>query len=334
MRIATIKSLIVFVRYGNRLTFSIKTRLWFLLLFLVVAVSFASGQDQEAVKIGDLLSKRNAITINDVKQVEQIIVISDTLQGWHVGWKAGVNGHQAAYSNWSQGGVNTISATTSTVFYARFRDGRYAYGFSTNLRYGWALLNGKDARKTDDKIAINNRFSYNFKDKRFNIFGNLNFASQFYKGYRYGGEEPKLISRFFAPAYFTQVAGLSFEPAGFLNLEAGIALKETIVRDSLLATRYGLDKGETLRFEPGYSLGLVLAKKLLENVKWVSAVETFSNARQHVRSTDLTFSSELTGKINNFLRTSFQFVLVYDEDFSKQVQTKQVLSMGLSYSIL
>jgi len=266
---------------------------------------------------------------------ESLAIISDTLRGWHVNWIGGINGSQASFSNWSQGGSNTVNATGSTLFNLKYLEDRFGYNLLVNLKYGKARIEGDGTRKTDDKIAVSNKFSYRFSDSRFTAFGNVNFSTQFDKGFDYKVEpEPELISNFFAPAYFTQIVGIGFTPVDFFTAEAGMAFKETIVRDTTLSTRYGLDPGEKFRFEPGYSIILNLDKRIVSNVRLVSTLETFSSLRTGIESTDINFSNELIGKINDYLNTSFQFVLVYDDDFSKEVQLKQVLSVGFSFNLL
>lgn len=297
----------------------------------------AEVQAQEAIKISDLLSQDDDISASDMSRVNSAIVVSDTLEGWDYDWIGGLNGSQAAYRNWSQGGVNTVSITASSVFNARYRQNKFAYALATNLKYGKARLEGEGTRKTDDRIAVNNKFSYLFDDERWSAFGNVNFATQFDDGFDYNvpdGEDPVLLSRFFAPAYFTQIAGIAFKPADYFIAEAGLALKETIVTETSLATRYGLDPGDNFRFEPGYSTALNFEKTIVSNVKLISSVETFTNLQRNIRSTDITFANEIIGKINDYLNTSFQFVMIYDDDFSTKAQIKQVLSVGFSYSIL
>ncbi|MDZ7690538.1 MAG: hypothetical protein U5K69_05280 [Balneolaceae bacterium] len=111
-------------------------------------------------------------------------------------------------------------------------------------------------------------------------------------------------------------------------------MKETIVTDTDLSTRYGLKAGETFRFEPGYSFIFNFDKTLVSNVRLVSSLETFSNIQEPIDQTDINFSNEIVGKINDYLNTTFQFVLVYDSDFNRRVQIKQVLSVGFSFSLL
>jgi len=298
---------------------------------------YSPGFAQEAIEISELLEEEKDISVRDMSRINSKVVVADTLKGWRVDWVGGLNGAQASYDNWSQGGVNTISVSASTVLNAKYRKNKFAYALATNLKYGKAKLEGEGTRKTDDRIAVNNKFSYLFSDESWSAFGNINFSTQFDQGFNYDvadDEDPILISKFFAPAYFTQIAGIAYNPTDYFTAEAGLAMKETIVTDTRLSTRYGLDEGEKFRFEPGYSLALNFEKKVFANVRLISTVETFTNLQRHVNNTDVNFSNELIGKINNFMNMSLQFVMIYDSDYNREVQIKQVLSAGISYSIL
>ncbi|MFH5883132.1 DUF3078 domain-containing protein [Halalkalibaculum sp. DA3122] len=286
------------------------------------------------VRSGFGQSDRDYVDMIYSTSAESDVILQDTTNGWGFNWVGGLNGSQASYRNWSQGGVNTISVTASTLFDLKYRKERFGYQLVTNFKYGQARIEDEGTRKTDDRIAIANKFSYRFRDERFNVFGNINFTTQFDRGYDYGEDPKLLLSRFLAPAYLSQVFGLGFHPADYFSAEGGVAMKETIVRDKTLSERYGLERGEKFRFEPGYSLIFNFEKKIVSNVRLNSTLETFTNLKENVRKTDINFSNEIVGKINDYLNTTFQFVLVYDEDFSREVQLKQVLSVGFSYSIL
>lgn len=288
---------------------------------------------QEAIEIGRMLSSDSEISIKDISRVDQTVTVPDTLRGWDMDWVGGLNGSQAAYQNWSGGGVNTMSVTASTVFNARYRMGRFAYAFATNLKYGQARIEGEGMRKINDRFAINNKFNYSI-DEYWSAFGNINFSTQFAEGFDYGTEPPTLISDFFAPAYFTQVAGIQYSPVNFFSAEAGMALKQTIVNNDDLAPRYGLDPGENFRFEPGYATALNFEKEIFSSVRFISSLETFTNLQRHIDRTDVFFTNELIGQINDFMNMSFQFMTIYDDDYSDELQVKQVLSVGVSVSII
>ena len=93
----------------------------------------------------------------------QTIVVPDTLSGWTQTWVANLNGSQASYSNWSEGGVNTVSGAASTVFTKMYRKDQYSFGFRTNLRYGQSRVDG-DTRKSDDLISLRLRSTYDLQE--------------------------------------------------------------------------------------------------------------------------------------------------------------------------
>lgn len=267
----------------------------------------------------------------------QTIVVPDTLNGWNQSWTANFNGSQATYNNWSEGGVNTVSGTAATVFTTYYREGRFSYGFRTNLRYGQSRLNGNEVRKSDDLISIRNRATYDLSDDNlFAAFASVQFKTQFADGYEYGkgaGGSDSLISAFMAPAYLTESAGIEVNATSNLKFEAGLALKQTIIKDGDLSPNYGLPAGDTFRSEGGIATGVTFQSRIMENIKYSSSVETFTNLQQSLDKTDVLWSNEITGQINKLISASFQFELKYDDDFSREIQLKQVLSAGITVNL-
>lgn len=267
----------------------------------------------------------------------QSISIPDTLEGWDQSWVASLNGSQAAYNNWSQGGVSSISGTGSSVFTLYYKEGQFSYGFRTNLKYGQSNIKGQGVRKTDDLISIRNRFNYTFReDGTLSGYGTINFRTQFDQGFEYATEDGQpdiLISNFFAPAYLSEGVGVAYDPSPAFTFEAGLGLKQTFVNDDDLAPIYGLDAGENFRSEGGLTTGINFEKEVAEDILFASSVETFTNFLTPVDETDVFWANELVGQINSIVSASFQFELRYDNDFSSEVQLKQVLSAGVSVNL-
>jgi len=266
----------------------------------------------------------------------QTIVVPDTLVGWNQTWVANLNGSQASYSNWSEGGVNTISGTASTVFTRMYRKNQYTFGFRTNLRYGQSRIDGR-TRKSDDLISIRLRSTYDLQeDSKVAAYGAIQFRTQFADGYEYdakvaGGDS--LISGFFSPAYLTEGAGLEYNANPSLQMEAGLALKQTFISDGDLSPNYGLPQGDTFRSEGGLTTGISFQSKIAENIQYSSNLETFTSFTNPVSETDVFWANELVGQINSLISASFQFEMRYDNDFSSEVQIKQVLSAGISVNL-
>jgi len=280
-------------------------------------------------------------------RAQETIVVPDTLAGWDYGWVAGLNGSQASYSNWAQGGVNTIAITGNSTFRTYFRDGKFSYGFLLNTRFGKTRIDGEGTRKTDDRLSIRNRFLYDLgnEDSHFSIYGNLNFRTQFDRGFEYGEDaaDPDIvISNFFSPAYVTESIGLLYRPTEDLSFEAGLGLQQTIVTDDTVLTgasadennRYGLQEGDNFRNEGGINLGASYQRNISSNIILSSTAETFTNLNKSVSSTDVFFSNEFIGNLNNFINTSLRFDIAYDDDFSTELQVRQSITVGISFILI
>jgi len=282
-----------------------------------------------------LLSLTASLTVS-----AQDMVVPDSLNGWQIGWVAGLNGSQASYSNWSQGGINNVAFTGNSAFTATYKKQRFSYIFALNTRYGQTKIEGEGVRKTDDRLSIKNRFLYDLgaeKDSDFKLFGNINFRTQFADGFQYG-EAPDggdvLISSFMAPGYLSENAGLAYVPSDYFSFEAGLGLQQTFVEDESLSTLYGLDAGETFKNEAGLTFGINYQRSLATNLSLSSSVETFTNLNKAVSSTDLFVTNQFTGKINDFMNASLRLDFIYDDDYSKELQVAQVLSVGVSFILI
>lgn len=269
---------------------------------------------------------------------DENIEVPDTLSGWDKSWDIHLRGTQASYSNWAQGGTNNIAASARTVFTALKAKNRFSYAFQIDSRYGGARLSEQGLRKTDDRLAITNRFLFDIEDddSEFKLFTNLTFRTQFDKGFDYGGGEDgedRLISRFMAPAYFAQNAGLAYEPGNHFSVEAGLGLQQKYLKDSALAPVYNLEPGQNLRSEAGFTFATKFEAEIARNVDFLATVNTFTNMKTTIRSTDVFITHKINGKINDNMNASFNLELIYDDDFSKEVQVAQVISLGLTYSI-
>ncbi|AXJ01555.1 Protein of unknown function (DUF3078) [Cyclonatronum proteinivorum] len=269
--------------------------------------------------------------------VEWGTVPADTVSPWTLEFRGQLNGSQASFRNWEQGGVNTVALTASTNFNALYRRGNWGYNLDTRLVYGQAKVDD-DFRKTEDEIKIRNSFRYFLEDDRWSVVGSVNFISQFDEGLDRSREFA--VSKFMAPAYLTETIGISFSPTSSLSAEFGASARQTFVLTSdstgaanvrtTFRERYGLRADQSVKNELGFSLLVRYDKEILENVRYIGSIETFSNASQRPDRSDFTFNNELIGRINNYLNTTFRFTMLYNEDVSKKLQLRQTFSVGLS----
>ncbi len=255
---------------------------------------------------------------------------------WSHSLRTSLTGTQATYRNWSQGGTDNLSILGTTAYVSEYTRDKYAYKLDVNLRYGQTRIGDGDFIKSDDRIRIRNQASRKFRDERLSAIFNVNFESQFDKGYENPipeeGEERILISRFMAPAYITEVLGLGYRPVENLRFEGGIAMKQTIVADTSLSFRYFQEHDKTFRNETGLSFLIGYERRIMEDIHYAGYVETFTNVNRALSNTDVLFVNEITGRINRYISANVEFVLAYDSDVDPDWQVKQIISVGFSYS--
>jgi len=267
---------------------------------------------------------------SDVK-VDQAVA-DTTASLWDLGGWATLNGSQASFRNWAQGGVNNIAGTSTLRFTAEYKEDWFIFNNAINLKYGKAKIDGNDFRKTDDELRVRNQLRYLLDDPRFSLIAQVNFNTQFDKGY--DSSNQRVISKFMAPGYLIETVGFAFNPEKGLQFDFGISLKQTIVADTVLSTRYGLKSGERLKNEGGISIGVKVERDIATNVNLSSQLDTFTNYIKPVNSTTIRFSNEIIGKINSYLSANVQLAFVYDDNITKKWQVKQILSIGFSYRFI
>jgi len=303
------------ISYTHKILLSLTS----LLLFCMFIASSLLGQD--------------VLDPDEILTAKKSGSIPDSLSGWQVAWSAGLNGSQATFDNWSQGGVNSLSLTSSTVFDSKYRKGAFAYQNSVNMKYGRTKVDNEAFRKTDDKLLIGNRFDYFFNEVM-TFYSDLTLRTQFDKGFNFPSDEPKvLISDFFAPGYFTESFGISYKPYNFISVETGMGFKQTIVRIDSLAPLYGVSAGDNIRLEAGWAISMSFSKEVFTNVTLTSRLDSFTSVETGINSTDVYWSNEIVGKVNDFMNTTLQLELLYDDDISSELQLKQIISIGIGVSI-
>lgn len=258
------------------------------------------------------------------------------LYEWDVSLRTSLSGSQATYRNWSQGGVDNIALLGSVGFGSRYETERYVFNHTTSLRYGQTRIGEGDFIKSDDIIRLRNQLRRKFRDERFGAILNVNFETQFGKGYDDPdppeGEPRNLISRFMAPAYLNQVLGVSYNPDRYFRAETGLAMKQTISADTDLSPLFGLDEDQNFRNEAGFSVLLGYERQIMENIFYSGFAETFTNVNKPLSSTDFLIVNELTGQINRYISANLELAFAYNDDITDELQVKQIISVGFSYA--
>lgn len=255
-------------------------------------------------------------------------------------WKhtlvAGLTLTQASYTNWAQGGENTL-AYTFTIDGKSVQDLTMTnWSSSYKIAYGQTRLGSKGIRKTDDKIELESVLTYKL-GTYINPYVSATFKSQFDDGFKYDDatNTKAKISSALDPMYLTQAIGVGYQPTTQLKTRLGAALREVLDDKKYgyaddAATKPAIEDSKT---EGGLESVTDLEIKIEENTLFTAKLEMFApfnNIDVVVVRSDNTISS----KVNKYISVVFNVQLINDRSVTPRSQIKEGLALGISYTFL
>lgn len=258
---------------------------------------------------------------------------------------SGINLSQAAMTNWSAGGENSVAGTIYLNGTAVRKSGKWLWTNTLALEYGLTKVKSQGTRKVGDKIDFTTQLGYSAAEKWF-YTAMADFKTQFANGYNYdGNEKGPYISKFMAPAYSNLSLGIEYKPKDYVSLYFSPAAgKFTFVRDDSLsnAGAFGVDPGDKFRAEFGAYLKGRLEKDVFENVKVITTLDFFTPYSKDFGNVDIDWDLIVSMKINKFMSATINTTLKYDDDIKTidgdgnprgpKIQFKEVLGVGFSYN--
>jgi len=277
---------------------------------------------------------------------------ADTTSVWTYDATGKLSGSQAAYKEWQEGGLNSLSFTASISGTAQRETPPWTQ--THDLRIGFGLVTSEDddpeepIRKAEDQIRIESNVRY-AGEGFFRVFEptvNMRLRTQFAKGFDYtenpfppghpfaGREPPVQTSAFFAPAFLTESLGLTYSPRDWYSVRVGGAAKQTVVQDETLRTLYDVDPNDALRSEGGIELAGTVDREIFENVRYESNANVFFSFNQVEDPPDVLWEHYVTMQVNSWLSADLEVVALFDQNTSGALQLKEVISIGATIILI
>jgi hypothetical protein len=263
---------------------------------------------------------------------------------WTHNVQTGLNITQSSFSeNWKGGGINSISYGGFLNVLSKNQGVKWSINSDLQLQLGF-LNNGLQTIKNSDRIFYDLKAGRKIA-KSWDLFISTNFQSQFDDGFTYvkskgssSNDSGIYVSNFMAPAYLTSSLGLEYKPVTYFWARLGIGtLRQTFVLDEELSNRklYGLEKaGDKIRNQAVVQAIFSFDKDVMKNInlKLRSATNWDYIKFDKVGSIVERFDLNLTMKVNKYINTNIQAVVLYDYDQDKDWQRSQILSLGILYN--
>jgi len=285
---------------------------------------------------------------------------NDTTQ-WNTGGDVGVNFSQVGFTNWAQGGQNSVSGLGFLHLHANMKKGDWAWDNFANFEYGLIQQADEIVKKSDDLLEFGTKIGHRASEFWY-YTASASFKSQFTKGYDYNKSTDFYISNFMAPAYIFAGIGMDYKPNDNFSLYLSpITMKMIVVNDDTLAYygAFGVQKeeigenGELIhyektRLEAGAYLKFLYKKEIFKNVNFLTNLELYSNYLEDPQNVDVDWKIELVMKVNNFINASIKTHLIYDDNvdiatehtdanggtyftYGPKTQFKEAIAVGLIF---
>ncbi len=337
---------------------------FFLAIFLLFFIPNIIGQEEEKTKYldsiqSDLKRSLDSLLKNTSKELN-IIVLKQKLKEINpkkgkepeqIGWKSKLEFsllfNQSAFNfDWQGGGTSNVSGNSKIKYRFNYKKKSFLWENKLKADYGLSFLKDEDfPRKTDDRIEFNTRIGQRIGKGNWNYSFFANFLSQFDKGYRFGIDpETEETTRteethFFSPAFIQSGPGLLWKKSDDININIAPVTSRMIFVDKEFTNiegyvdgdYFGVDAGQSTRFEFGGSVAANIKFTLVENFTIENILNLYSNYIEDPANVDIDYTLNLNLKINRYVSSSFIFQSIYDDNATGAFQVRQVLGIGLNY---
>lgn len=272
------------------------------------------------------------IVQSQVPSQEQVIAKDTTTpKPWKPVGNTGANISQVSFTNWSQGGDNTI---TWSLFLNLGLDKEFEKWVLKNkfkAAFGMTKAGEADFRNNENDLFLETVIAYKLAWAVDPFFSNT-IRTVITDGYNYKTTPATRISTFFDPGYVTQSLGFAFDKVKGLNSRLGLAFQETFTKQFRQYTVQNQDSNRTFKFETGIESVTSFEACVDSNLKYVGRFRLFGRFDK-LDVWDVRFDNTITAKISKYFNVNFTALIVHEVSQTRKTQIKQGLQLGIVYNI-
>lgn len=257
---------------------------------------------------------------------------------------------QGKLANWASGGENSLSLLSNMRYFWNYNRNKTSWESWVHYRFGFMKNGSEEIRKNEDRFELNSKLGQK-AFKHWYYTAQFNVLTQLFNSYEYPKDkERKLVANFMSPGYFTLSLGLDYKPHDNFSLFISpITGKWNFVRDTakIDPKRYGVsEEGKRFKREAGAQLNLISKLNNLLNIMDVrnelkifmsyESKDKYVNKGQEDEEkkripVTANWKMTLNFKINYFMSASIYTETIYDENYSKKLQFKENLNLGVKF---
>jgi len=261
--------------------------------------------------------------------------LNDTIA---TGWKRAGNSvflfNQSAFNNdWLGGGTSNIAGNLAINYDFNYKSTKIVFDNKIFIAYGLTQIKGQPISKSDDRLEYSSLFGKKINQSNWYYSGFLNFKTQLDSGF-----DPNTnakISHFLSPAYLQIGPGMLWKKSNNLKVNIAPATSRLIFVDAqftTLSSAFGVEQGETSRFEFGAAINGYYKFNVMENISIENILNLYSNYLDKPENIDIDYQMNLVMKVNKYISTNVAFQAIYDDNARKAFQIREIFGLGVNFT--
>jgi hypothetical protein len=262
--------------------------------------------------------------------------IPDSLlkQGWNMTGVVGLNLSQTSFSNWAQGGSNSLAFAAYTNLGAIYFSDPWKWKNRLNMTYGRSKIGNEGYRTNENDIYFESVASRDIGwavDPYFSV----TFRSALTKGYDYSVNTSGIqIVDFFDPGYISEALGFTYDQNKIITTRLGVAIQQTFANKF---TNYTDDPEtpneiEKFKFDTGLESVTEVNYDFLKNMKYSSFLRLFTRFNL-LDVWDVRWDNLISAKVNDYIQVNFAVTVIHEISQTRRTQLREALQLGFSYQL-
>ncbi|QZT36812.1 DUF3078 domain-containing protein [Halosquirtibacter xylanolyticus] len=279
------------------------------------------------------------------------VAMKAPVQPWDLGGQVSLGFTQTSLSNWSAGGESSLSGLFMGNYHFNYKMPTQTWENKIDIKYGINKNKDSGMRKNTDNLEMNSKYGFS-AFKKWYYSGELNFQTQMAPGYNYDQSETDPTSKFMAPGRLRFSVGMDYKPTSNLSVMLSpLAVQATFVLDTdeIDETAYGLEKGKSQQWDPGFSATANYKHIFSEDMSFETNGSIFSKYKGVFKSINFKWEGKLNIQLNQYIRATVlcdarynsdtMFPIYETDSAGKEVKVgeenrfefKEMITLGFSY---
>jgi len=246
---------------------------------------------------------------------------------------AGFNLSQIAFSDWSQGGENSITYSLVGNFGISHETAHDVFKNSLKATYGQTKINDNSFITNDNELFMENLYAYKYGWAVDPYISNT-LRTSITPGYKLEDGSEVQVVQFFDPGYLTQSIGFRYEKLGWFKNRLGLAVQE------IFASKFTNftddpdtpDEQETFMFETGLEYGQDIEATLMENILLQSKLLLFTRF-EDLSVWDVRWDNIITAQVNKYINVNLNVIVIHNIKETRRTQVKEAFQLGVVFNL-